>query len=84
MSGEDDRDRGARLPRDRREQAGVLLERVDRPDDSAVAVGESVTDLVDGPQIDRGAVERGGEPLVEPGVLPEPVQEDDRGLINIS
>lgn len=36
-----------------------------------------MSELVDGPQVDAGSVEGEAQPVVDAGVLAEPVQEDD-------
>ena len=51
----------------------------DRAEVAAVTGTEPMAELVDRPQIDSRGVEREAVPVVDPGVLPEAVQEDDDG-----
>src|SRR5689334_8848828 len=55
-------------------QRGAVLERTEV---AAVAGAEPMAELVDGPQVESCGVEREAVPVIDAGVLAEPVQEDD-------
>lgn len=61
------------------ESLAVGDQRIDALDLTTLASGKAVPDLVQRPQIDVRLVQGRAEPVVDPGVLAEAVQEDHRG-----
>ena len=71
--------RDAALSSELRELIGQCGAVLDGAEVTSVTGTEPVTELVDGPQVDAGSVQREAVAVIDAGVFAEAVQEDDRG-----